>query len=68
MSATITSIFTTRSRKLEQFLFAHAVDFTTCGKDEEGMTYWTYDDTDEVRHIVAEFREALRRREAKKGA
>lgn len=65
-----TTVFTTKSRKLEQFLYAHAIDFISSGKDlDDGMTYWSYTETDEVLRIVAEYREALRRREImKKGA
>ena len=58
---------TTKNRKLEQFFYAHGVDFTTCSKDEDGMTVWAYEDTTENRRIVEEFRTAQSRR-TKKGA
>ena len=57
---------TTKNRKLEQFFYAHGVDFTTCSKDEDGMTVWTYERTPENEHIVSEFRLAQSRR-MKKG-
>lgn len=59
---------TTKSRKLEQFFYAHGVDFTACTKDEEGMTVWVYPATEENRRIVAEFKLGLARRAQKKGA
>lgn len=63
------SILTTtiRSRKLEQFLYAHGIDFIACDKDDEGMTIWTYELTDEVSRVIKEFCTALERRNAKKG-
>lgn len=59
---------TTRSRKLEQFFYAHGVLFLTCGKDDDGMTIWTYEDNDENRHIMEEFKRGLARLAEKKGA
>lgn len=57
-----------RSRKLEQFIFAHGIDFLTCRKDpDDGMTVWTYEVTEELLRIQDEFRLALKRRQ-KKGA
>lgn len=58
---------TTKNRKLEQFFYAHGVDFVSCEKDEDGMTVWSYELTPENEHIVAEFRAAMNRR-MKKGA
>lgn len=58
---------TTKNRKLEQFFYAHGVDFTDCDKDEDGMTVWTYEDTPENQRILQEFRTAQTRR-TKKGA
>lgn len=58
---------TTKNRKLEQFFYAHGVDFVGCSKDEDGMTVWTYEKTPENDRIVQEFRIALIRR-TKKGA
>lgn len=61
------NLITTKNRKLEQFFYAHGVDFTTCSKDEDGMTVWTYERTTENEHIREEFRIAAARR-MKKGA
>lgn len=59
---------TTRSRRLEQFFYAHGVNFLSCEKDDEGMTVWTYEDNEENRHIVSEFKLALARMTNMKGA
>jgi len=59
---------TTRSRKLEQFFYAHGVDFDACDKDEEGMTVWKYKATPENIHIAEEFKRGIARRAEKKGA
>jgi len=58
---------TTKSRKLEQFFYAHGITFLSCHKDEEGMTVWEYENNEENRRIVAEFKLGLERL-AKKGA
>ena len=58
---------TTRSRRLEQFFYDHGVDFTTCTKDEEGMTVWQYPATAENLRILSEFRTAKILREQQKG-
>lgn len=58
---------TTKSRRLEQFFYLHGVDYESISKDDEGMTVWHYPATTENKHIVAEFKTALDRRE-KKGA
>ena len=63
-----TNVITTRSRKLEQFFYAHGVDFLSCGKDEEGMTIWTYEGTEENYNIVEAFKRGIARRAEKKGA
>ena len=52
---------TTRSRKLEQFFYAHGIQFISCSKDEDGMTVWTYENNEENRKIVAAFRLGLAR-------
>lgn len=58
-----------RNRKLEQFYFLHGVDFIQCEKDPmDGMTVWTYEDNEENRRILEEFRIAIRRREAKRNS
>ena len=56
-----------RNRRLEQFYFAHGVDFMDCRKDqEEGLTVWIYEDNEENRRILDEWKLAIRRREAKR--
>lgn len=62
------NVITTKSRKLEQFFYAHGVTFLSCYKDDEGMTVWTYEDNEENRHIVDEFKIGLARLAEKKGA
>ena len=59
---------TTKSRKLEQFFYAHGVTFLSFHKDDEGMTVWTYEDNEENRRIVDEFKIGLARLAEKKGA
>ena len=59
---------TTKNRKLEQFFYAHGVDYIDCTKDEDGMTVWTYSKTPENENILSEWRLALARRAKKKGA
>ena len=63
-----TNVITTRSRKLEQFFYAHGIDFLSCDKDEEGMTIWTYEGTPENLRIVEVFKRGIARRAEKKGA
>lgn len=58
---------TTKNRKLEQFFYVHGIDFMNCSRDEDGMTVWTYERTEENERIVEEFRTAVSRR-TKKGA
>lgn len=60
-------VITTRNRKLEQFLFLHGIDYIMVFKDEDGMTVWKYENTQETTYIVNEFRIAQQRRQ-KKGA
>ena len=52
-----------RNRKVEQFFYAHGVDFVGMRKDAEGMTIWKYSDTEENRRILDEFIHAQRIRE-----
>lgn len=59
-------VIVTRNRKLEQFLFLHGVDYIAVGKDEDGMTVWEYERTEEIVRITQEFKLAQERR--KKGA
>ena len=60
-------IIETRNRKLEQFFFLHGIDYIAVGKDEDGLTVWRYERTEENVTILREFRLAQERR-AKKGA
>ena len=56
---------TVYNRKLEQALFYLGVDHMSCDKDDEGMTFWTYPNTEKVRQIVSWFKEsALNKRKA----
>lgn len=59
---TANGVFETSSRKLEQFLFIHDIRHSGWRKDDDGMTVWQYPDTDEVNHVVTEFREIMTRR------
>ena len=63
----MSSTITTKSRKLEQFFYAHGVDWTGSFVDDEGMWNWVYPDNDENRRIMEEFKVAIARREVKKG-
>ena len=56
-----------RSRNLEQFFFAHGVDFISQGKDELGDTVWEYERTPETEFILAEFRHGVRVRSERRG-
>ena len=58
---------TTKSRRLEQFFYAHGVQFLSCTKDEDGMTVWQYEDNEENRRILGEFRLGLARQAEQKG-
>ena len=58
-----------KNRRLEQFYFAHGVDYVECKKDfADGLTVWEYEDNEENRRILEEFRLAIRRRQAQKQA
>ena len=60
-------MITTKNRRLEQFYFMHGIDYANFYKDmDDGLTVWEYDDNDENRRILEEFRTAIRRREAQK--
>lgn len=63
-----TATITTRSRQLEQFFYLHGIPFVRSGKDDEGMTVWVYERTEENERIIAEFKTGLARREQMKGA
>ena len=55
--------FETNSRKLEQFLYLHDIFHKSWHKDENNMTVWVYPETDEVRRVVDEYHEIVRRRQ-----
>lgn len=59
------NIFTTTSRKLEQFLYVHGIQHESWHKNEDGMTAWVYTLNPETRRIIDEYREIIRRREGK---
>ena len=61
-------VITTKSRKLEQFFFAHGIDYIACTKDEEAMTVWSYPRNEETIRILEEFKLGIARRSGKKGA
>lgn len=63
-----TTTITTKSRRLEQFFYAHGIDYLSCTKDEEGMTIWVYPRNEETVRIVEEFKLGIARRAEKKGA
>ena len=63
----MSSCIATMNRKLEQFYYAHGIDYQTCTKNEDGMTIWTYEDTDENRRILREWKLAQSRRNKKEG-
>lgn len=56
-------IFVTSNRKLENVLFALGVTALSWDKNEDGMTEWTYNNTEKVQQIVKWFREAMKNRE-----
>lgn len=58
--------FETRNRKLENFLYIHDIHFSHFKKDADNMTVWVYEDTDELRRVVAEFKEISERRERRR--
>lgn len=55
--------YETSNRKLENFLFVHDIFHVRWYKNPiDGLTVWVYDDTHELRRVVAEYMEiALRR-------
>lgn len=57
--------FSTRNRRLENFLFVHGIRFASWYKDEDYMTVWEYVYTPEVARVVAEWDEIQRRIKAK---
>ena len=57
-------MFETSSRKLEQFLFVHDIFHQGWHKDVDGMTVWEYQETDELKRVVEEYRTIQARRRA----
>ena len=52
-----------RNRKAEQFYYMHGVDYISFYKDpDEGLTVWQYEDNEENRRILEEFKLAVKRR------
>ena len=51
-------VLKTYNRRLEQALFSLGVHFLSCDKDDEGMTYWTYQKNEKTETIFGWFREA----------
>lgn len=60
-------MFETTSRKLEQFLFIHDIFHQGWHKDIDGMTVWEYQETDELKRVVEEYRMIQARRSAREG-
>lgn len=58
-------MFETSSRKLEQFLFFHDIFHRGWHKDVDGMTVWEYQETDELKRVVEEYRMIQARRSAR---
>lgn len=52
----------TYNRRLEQALFTLGVQFLSCDKDEDGMTYWTYRKDERTELIFRMFKEANEKR------
>lgn len=62
-NSTSTKFFETDSRKLEQFLYLHDIRHLSWRKNEDNMTVWKYENTQEVRRVVDEWREIVARRQ-----
>lgn len=58
----VSSTFETTNRALEQFLFLHDIRHTSWYKNEENLTVWVYEKTEETMRVVDEYREICRRR------
>ena len=52
----------TYSRKLEQALFTFGIEFLSCDKDEDNMTYWTYAKNDQTEMLFRMFKDANEKR------
>lgn len=56
-----TTTFRTTNRTVEQFLYMHGIHHVAQTKDAFGMNVWIYPNTEEVRHVIGEYREGIRR-------
>ena len=54
--------FETNARRLEQFLFAHDIQFDAWYRDRDGMTVWRYNLDDEGLRVLEEYRRIIARR------
>lgn len=63
---TIKGKYQIRDKRLEQFLFCHDIFFETSYRDEFGSTVWVYADTELIRSVLMEWKEILKRRNARK--
>lgn len=59
------NLFTTKNRKLEQFLYVHDIHFLTWSKDIDSMTEWLYEPTNELYRVVNEWRDIQQRKKYK---
>ena len=55
-------MYQVRSRKLEEFLHVHMIYWSSHEKDDLGETVWFYEDTDELRQVVAEYKSIVARK------
>ena len=58
--------FQTMSSKLEQFLYAHGIRFSSTHSDADGMQVWVYKLTPETQRVVDEFRELFVKKNGRK--
>lgn len=59
--------YETSNRKLENFLFVHDIFHVRWYKSPiDGLTVWVYNDTPELRRIIAEYMEIAQRRTYKR--
>lgn len=59
------NLFTTKNRKLEQFLFVHGIRFLAWNKDLDDMTEWLYEPTEELYRVVNEWRDIQQQKKYK---
>lgn len=51
--------YRTDNRGLEQFLYAHMIDFINLKRNDEDRCVWTYAVSNELKEIVEEFNEIV---------